>query len=300
MVERYATYNKQRDFFIAMSDTEGNSFDNKEALGERFVLVMITKGSGIAYMDGYSIPYIAPCLFCVNEKEHFVIPESDELALRAVFFVPNIINSVLNFENVRNLPFGTPFTVVEDRDLIQSFLVRKEEYHGKYSLGPVSEKKMLKLLDQIHKILTEQLVNWPCRSRSYLFEILFFIDNLFDTDHFTYETCLEMADVDFQEILVYVYNNYEKRITVTEITDRFHISKTTLAKMFRTNLNETLLSYLNKLRISMASTMLRDTLLPISEIMTRVGFSDSAHFLRTFKRYTGFTPTSYREKYGWM
>lgn len=32
----------------------------------------------------------------------------------------------------------------------------------------------------------------------------------------------------------------------------------------------------------MASIMLRDTGLPVNEIMERVGFLDSAHFLRTF------------------
>lgn len=70
--------------------------------------------------------------------------------------------------------------------------------------------------------------------------------------------------------------------------------------MFKDNLDETFLTYLNKLRITMASTILRDTLLPINEIMTRVGFTDTVHFFRTFKKYTGLTPTEYREKYNWM
>lgn len=50
----------------------------------------------------------------------------------------------------------------------------------------------------------------------------------------------------------------------------------------------------------MASTMLRDTMLPINEIMTRVGFCDTVHFLRTFKKYTGDSPSEYRKKYNWM
>jgi len=45
----------------------------------------------------------------------------------------------------------------------------------------------------------------------------------------------------------------------------------------------------------MASVMLKDTLLPVSEVMERVGFNDSTHFSRTFKKYMGLSPSEFRD-----
>lgn len=299
-MEKYITYEEEYDFFIAMSDYIGTSFDNEEALGIRFVLLFIEKGSGIVTLAGRSIPYIAPCVFCVNEKERIIINETEGSKIRAIVFDPCIINSFLNYDNIRCLPYDVPFTLVQDNNLIRYFLVRKDTYCGKFNLGPVSEKKFVRTFSEISRLLSEKTTNWPCKCRSYLIELLFFIDNLFETDNFSHDTYIDEFNDDFQAIILYIYHNYDKKITINEITEQFHISKTTLAKMFKANLGETYLSYLNKLRITIASTMLRDTMLPVSDIMLRVGFYDSAHFLRTFKKYTDLSPSAYREKYCWL
>ncbi len=285
---------------VSMSVYEGNAIDNQSVLGKRFMIALITKGSGFAKISDHTLPFIAPCVFCINEQEPFFIEESEGIQIKAICFEPATINSLLTFENVRDLPPDALSTMYLDSDMVKSFLVRNTGYQGKYTLGAVSEKKLTQILEQIKGILIEQGANWPCRSRSYLLQMLFFLDNLFETDTFSNETRLETVNEDINAILLYLYENYEKKITVQDMTDLFHISKTTLAKMFREQLNESFLTYLNKLRISIAATMLRDTRLSISEIMNRVGFSDSAHFLRTFKKYIGSSPTAYRDEYCWV
>lgn len=296
----YKTRSKNNTFDVLMGVYEGNAIDNCDILNASFMIVMITKGSGFAQIAGYSLPYIAPCVFCINEKESFVIEEKKETEIKVIFFSPSTINSLLDFEKARKLPEGSPATMYLDCDLVKSFLIRKDGYQGRYSIGTLSEKKLLQLFLQIKGILTEQPEKWPCRSRSYLLQFLFLLDNLFESGAFTSESRLEALDEDINAILLYLYENYEKKITVQDITTLFHISKTTLARMFRTQLGETFLTYLNKLRISIAATMLRDTRLPVSEIMNRVGFSDSVHFLRTFKKYIGCSPSVYREKFCWV
>jgi len=63
----------------------------------------------------------------------------------------------------------------------------------------------------------------------------------------------------------------------------------------------TIVAYLIQLRIKLAATMLRDTGLPVTEIHQRVGFNDDSHFRRTFRKYTGASPSEYRQRYhsGW-
>ena len=55
--------------------------------------------------------------------------------------------------------------------------------------------------------------------------------------------------------------------------------------------------YLIRLRLYLASKMLKETLLPVSEIIERVGFSDITHFGRMFKVHFGYSPTEYRSSH---
>jgi len=47
-------------------------------------------------------------------------------------------------------------------------------------------------------------------------------------------------------------------------------------------------------RMRHAVTMLRDSDLSITEIAIQLGYSDSAHFTRAFRRWTCVAPSKYR------
>lgn len=287
-------------YHVYLNTYEGTSFNNEDIIGERFTLVLLLGNSGSLTLNNKTVCYITPSLFCLNEVDHLILPEANGTIVKAVFFTPSVVNSQLDFNMVRNIPDGSSANIYLDRDMMKSFIIRKAGYLGQYNLGPISEKKLLGIFYQVQRILESGSSTWPCKSRSYFFEMLLYIDNLFETDAYSDEVMLDEKEEEMNAIILYLHQNYEDKITIQDITERFHISKTTLANMFRSKMDETFLTYLNKLRISIASTMLRDTLLPITDIMLRVGFSDSAHFLRTFKKLSGMTPSAYREKYCWM
>lgn len=301
VTERFTTYEKSGKFSFKMDDYCGKAFDNSDVLHTRFSLVFAECGTGMAELDNNPVPYIAPCVFCVNENEHFVIRETEENKIRVIFIHPCVINSSLDFDNVRTLPDDVSVTLSQDKEMLRLFVTRESDYIGKFSLGPHSAKKFSSLYDSFGELTHEQACeNWPCRSRSYLMWLLFLLENLYSVGDYSNEKMLAGVEEKLNPILLYIYNNYDKKIAVSDITEKFFINRTTLSKLFQDNLGETFLTYLNKLRITMASTILRDTMLPINEIMFRVGFSDTVHFFRTFKKYTGFTPSEYREKFNWM
>lgn len=299
-MELYTTTEKNNKYSIDFSDYQGTSFNNEDAIGLRMTLLLIEEGSGIATINGHAVPYIAPSVFCLHEMEHCIVPESDKSKMKAIFFHPNVINSFLNYENIRNDDW-VALTVSQDKYMLKFFINRDNQFKGKFSLGSLSAKKIGMLWKEIHDLNSNQPGdNWPCRSRSYLMQLLFFLDNLYEAGLFENEINIEVRQQEFYPILIYVYHNYDRKITVGDITDEFHISRTTFAQMFQKNVGVSFLSYLNKLRITIAATMLRDTLLPVNEIMFRVGFTDQVHFLRTFKKIINMTPSAYREKYNWM
>jgi AraC family transcriptional regulator len=56
--------------------------------------------------------------------------------------------------------------------------------------------------------------------------------------------------------------------------------------------------YLTLIRIRRGTDLLKRSSTSITEIAFACGFSDHAHFTRTFKRATGLTPTAYRIQTG--
>lgn len=131
-------------------------------------------------------------------------------------------------------------------------------------------------------------------------EILFLLENVYSENDFAKDNVLGQVDDELYSILLYIINNYDKKITIPSLTTEFNINRTTLSEKFNNAVGESIISYVNKLRINMASIILRDTKLPVTEVMERVGFCDNTHFLRTFKKYMGISPREYRDKYCWM
>lgn len=55
--------------------------------------------------------------------------------------------------------------------------------------------------------------------------------------------------------------------------------------------------YINKVRLERIIYLMINTELNFTEIAEKTGFSSSRYFSTMFKRYTGETPTQYREKH---
>ncbi len=87
----------------------------------------------------------------------------------------------------------------------------------------------------------------------------------------------------------------QESATLDTVTARLRLS----ARQVRQRLNDQGTSYqrvLDETRMFLAHSKLRNRRLPIAEVAYTLGFQDSANFTRAFKRWTGQTPFSYRER----
>ena len=98
-------------------------------------------------------------------------------------------------------------------------------------------------------------------------------------------------------IMLYLHENYQKRITLSEVAKLTNMSDASLMRFLKKWTGKTFIDNLNKIRVAEAVCRLTDTSDSISEICYRCGFNNLSNFNRVFKRRRGSTPTEYREKY---
>ena len=97
-----------------------------------------------------------------------------------------------------------------------------------------------------------------------------------------------------QDSLNFINSNYMHSITVQEIADYVNLSRSYLYKMFIKNLGISPQRYLINLRMYKATLLLKGTKLPIGEVASRVGYSDSLLFSKTFSKHFSMSPLNYR------
>ncbi len=275
-------------------------FSPEIGVGTRFRLVLVESGAGIVRLGERRESFIAPGLFCLNEADAPELVQSLELQAQALYFHPAAINSVFNFDNVR---CGEGFSVTEGQDLhcLVPFVQRNPGYAGQLHIGPASAKRISLLFSAVSRELAEQRDGtWPCRSRSFFLEALFLVERVFSIPLAGEESTLAESLDDVDPVILHLHTHYQEKVTISDLVRLFHTNRTTLEQRFREATGLPVMSYLTQLRVRLAALMLRDTELPISEVMWRVGFKDGTHFGRTFRKHTTQSPSEYREQYCWM
>lgn len=94
----------------------------------------------------------------------------------------------------------------------------------------------------------------------------------------------------------YVRENYQKRLTVDEISKVVGLSSEYLSTKFHQITGKTLPNYINENKITEAKELLHFTDMSLLEISEYLSFSSQSYFQTIFKKITGLTPLEYRLK----
>ena len=86
----------------------------------------------------------------------------------------------------------------------------------------------------------------------------------------------------------------EQHLSLGEVADHVYVSQWHLSKLLNRETGQSFFDLLGSLRIQKARELLADPALRIHEIAEMAGFSDVAHFSRSFKKIAGCTPGEYR------
>lgn len=95
----------------------------------------------------------------------------------------------------------------------------------------------------------------------------------------------------------FIEDNYaDKNLSLNKIADKMYVTPNYLCMLFKTEMKQGFVEFLNEYRVKKAEELLRDIKYKIYEISELTGYSDPHYFSKIFKHVTGTTPKDFREK----
>jgi transcriptional regulator GlxA family with amidase domain len=96
----------------------------------------------------------------------------------------------------------------------------------------------------------------------------------------------------------YIEQNFQNKITVDELSDRFGIVRRTFERRFKKSTRNTVIEYIQRVKIEAAKKSFESSgNKTIYDVMYDVGYTDVKAFRDVFKKITGMPPVNYRNKY---
>ncbi|HRE39999.1 MAG TPA: helix-turn-helix domain-containing protein [Ignavibacteria bacterium] len=107
----------------------------------------------------------------------------------------------------------------------------------------------------------------------------------------------EHNDDVIKNVQEYIEKNYDDKLSVSELADLFNLGRRTFERRFKQATNNTIIQYIQRVKIEAAKSKLELGNKTVSEVMFEVGYSDIKSYREVFKRITKLTPVEYRNKY---
>lgn len=147
------------------------------------------------------------------------------------------------------------------------------------------------LLKKAFYLLSSRKISSQSLGYGYLLE--FILKNICTQDG---EMKKEDYSKDIETAVSYIHQNLFSDLNIDVIAKQCGLSPSRFKAKFKQQIGVTPHNYINSLKIDSAKVYLKDEKRSITEISYLLNFSSSNHFASVFKKYTGYTPSEFRDK----
>jgi transcriptional regulator GlxA family with amidase domain len=95
----------------------------------------------------------------------------------------------------------------------------------------------------------------------------------------------------------FIEDNIEEKLTIETLAAIFSLGRRSFERRFKLATNNSVLEYISRVKMELAKRNFETSRKNINEVMYGVGYTDTKAFRSMFKKVTGLTPVSYRNKY---
>lgn len=160
------------------------------------------------------------------------------------------------------------------------------------------KKKLCLLSDQesIHITLSSILYEWEHRQPERDMMLRLLLNELIIRLARSYFAHRKPNGIQFlAQAREYILQNYQRPLTIDDIADAVGISRSYLSMLFSRHMSRTIVEYIQAVRCDHAAFLLSTTHFSIIDIAVEVGFNNRQHFARTFGKFYGMSPNSFRQ-----
>lgn len=258
---------------LGYHDTGADTLSGKKHYHDLdFEILHIVSGSGTMMIKNKLYPISPDTIFFIRGNEaHCSAPENPSNYTRnKIIFSKSLLHSVL--------------------ESLGSLKTLETLFPEGGSVVKVSSKVALKIDNYFLKLSENLKDNSPPLS--------FFINlfSILSTAEANKERKVSEVKNKISEVIEYINDNVDKKLTLETISNEVKISKYYLSHSFSSIVGMTLFEYITLARISAAKKLLSESDKSISEIAAAVGFDSFAYFSKVFREKESITPSVYRKQ----
>ncbi len=252
--------------------------------GDEFSFVLLDASSLSVTLDGIRCWLDGKYMLCMRENSELRVKGGTYKA-QNLRFKPCFVNVNLSPAVIDSLEYTSMRTEHSYPDF-RLFCSRDECYIGIISLSGSEYGTAMLYFNRIehHIDAHDEDYMWSCRARSDLFSIFNIAESAFSGTN----------SGEGNEIIRYIKENIEEKLTLSMLCDRFSTNRTTLSDMIKEITGLPPMEYVLEEKINLSRLDLLFTEIPINELAAKYGFSSSNYFIRAFKKRYSKSPFEYR------
>lgn len=101
-----------------------------------------------------------------------------------------------------------------------------------------------------------------------------------------------------EQVHQYIVEHITEDLSVEELARMVYLSQNHLARGFKKKYGRTIVEFIMEYRLNLAEEMLKNTSLTVTTVSAKIGYPNYAYFTKLFKKYSGYSPSAFRNKFG--
>jgi AraC-like DNA-binding protein/mannose-6-phosphate isomerase-like protein (cupin superfamily) len=183
---------------------------------------------------------------------------------------------------------------------VHPFLNKTERFHSALNLRGQGAARALALLESMISEIDNRQSAYESIIRLQMVELLILLSRYHqqqEEQSFRQSERSNQRQLLARRICGYLERNFDRKLTIPEISQLFNISSRQLNRFFKEVTGKSVFDMIHHIRIERAKQLLAETDEKVISIAGIVGYEDSAFFSKLFHRHVGCPPSKYRETF---